>query len=65
MSEQTLPFHYDDLASVEALLEQHPGQIACFVLEPERTTSPSEGFLRGLAGAASAPTARSSSSTRT
>ena len=48
VAEQTLPFHYDDLASVEALLEQHPGQIACFVLEPERTTPPSEGFLRGL-----------------
>ena len=48
VAEQTLPFHYDDLASVEALLDQHPGQIACFVLEPERTTPPSEGFLRGL-----------------
>ncbi len=45
---QTLTFHYNDLASVEALLEQHPGRIACFVLEPERTTPPSEGFLRRL-----------------
>jgi glutamate-1-semialdehyde 2,1-aminomutase len=48
VAEQTLTFHYDDLASVEALLEQHPGRIACFVLEPERTTPPSEGFLRRL-----------------
>ncbi len=48
VAEQTLTFHYDDLGSVEALLEQHPGRIACFVLEPERTTPPSEGFLQGL-----------------
>jgi len=48
VDEQTLTFHYDDLASVEALLEQHPGEIACFVLEPERTTPPSEGFLTRL-----------------
>jgi glutamate-1-semialdehyde 2,1-aminomutase len=48
VAEQTLRFRYDDLASVEALLEQHPGRIACFVLEPERTAPPSEGFLQGL-----------------
>ncbi len=48
IDEQTLTFHYDDLASVEALLERHPGEIACFVLEPERTAPPSEGFLSRL-----------------
>ena len=48
VQEQTLTFHYNDLASVQALLEQHPGKIACFVLEPERTTPPSEGFLKRL-----------------
>jgi glutamate-1-semialdehyde 2,1-aminomutase len=49
VEEQTLAFRYNDLASVEALLEEHPGEIACFVLEPERTTPPSEGFLTRLA----------------
>jgi glutamate-1-semialdehyde 2,1-aminomutase len=48
VEQQTLTFHYDDLASVEALLAEHPGEIACFVLEPERTTPPSEGFLSRL-----------------
>ena len=48
VEEQTLTFHYDDLASVQALLERHPGEIACFMLEPERTTPPSEGFLRRM-----------------
>ena len=41
----TFTFHYNDVASVEALLEQHPGQIACFFLEPERIDPPRDGFL--------------------
>jgi glutamate-1-semialdehyde 2,1-aminomutase len=45
---ETLTFHYDDLDSVEELLATHPGEIACFILEPERTAPPSEGFLRRL-----------------
>jgi glutamate-1-semialdehyde 2,1-aminomutase len=44
----TLTFHYDDLVSVEELLSRHPGEIACFVLEPERASPPSEGYLRRL-----------------
>jgi glutamate-1-semialdehyde 2,1-aminomutase len=41
----TLTFRYDDLTSVDELLAAYPGEIACFVLEPERTIPPSEGFL--------------------
>jgi glutamate-1-semialdehyde 2,1-aminomutase len=48
VAEATLTFRYNDLASVEALLEQHPGQIACFFLEPERVEPPHEGFLERL-----------------
>jgi glutamate-1-semialdehyde 2,1-aminomutase len=48
VEELTLTFRYDDLASVDALLAAHPGEIACFVLEPERTTPPSAGFLQAL-----------------
>jgi glutamate-1-semialdehyde 2,1-aminomutase len=44
----TLTFRYDDLASVEELLSRHPGEIACFVLEPERASPPSEAYLKRL-----------------
>ena len=44
----TLTFRYDDLASVEELLSRHPGEIACFILEPERASPPSEGYLQRL-----------------
>jgi glutamate-1-semialdehyde 2,1-aminomutase len=44
----TLTFHYNDLESVEELLRRHPGEIACFVLEPERTAPPADGFLTRL-----------------
>ena len=44
----TVEFQYNDLESVERLLEQNPGQIACFMLEPERTEPPCDGFLQRL-----------------
>ena len=48
VAELTLTFRYNDLSSVERLLEQHPGQIACFFLEPERTEPPESRFLERL-----------------
>ena len=44
----TLMFSYNDLGSVEELLERYPGRIACFMLEPERTDPPRDGFLQRL-----------------
>jgi glutamate-1-semialdehyde 2,1-aminomutase len=44
----TLEFRYNDIESVEQLLEQHPGAIACFMLEAERTEPPRDDFLRRL-----------------
>lgn len=44
----TVGFRYNDLASVRRLFEQHPGQIACCVLELERTEPPAENFLHEL-----------------
>jgi glutamate-1-semialdehyde 2,1-aminomutase len=41
----TVPFHYNDLESVKALFERYPGQIACLILEPERTEPPANDFL--------------------
>ena len=43
-----MTFRYDDLTSVEELLSRHPGEIACFILEPERASPPSEGYLQRL-----------------
>lgn len=44
----TVKFRYNDLASVEALLEQYPGQIAGFILEPTKGEEPKDGFLHKL-----------------
>jgi glutamate-1-semialdehyde 2,1-aminomutase len=43
---------YNDLRSVEALCEAHPGQLAALIVEPIAgnmgVVAPAEGFLRGL-----------------
>jgi glutamate-1-semialdehyde 2,1-aminomutase len=44
----TVKFCYNDLGSVEQLFAQHPGQIACVIMEAETTTPPTNGFLPGL-----------------
>lgn len=48
VSELTVKFHYNDLASVEALFQQYPDQIACVILEPEKEIEPSDDFLGKL-----------------
>jgi glutamate-1-semialdehyde 2,1-aminomutase len=45
----TVKFSYNDLASVEALFEQHPDRIAAVILEAATATAePKDGFLEGL-----------------
>ena len=44
----TVKFHYNDLASVEALFEEHPGELACVILEAETTEPPVNNFLHEL-----------------
>lgn len=44
--EKTKTFRYNDIASLETLIAQHPGQFACVVLEPAATEEPKEGFLQ-------------------
>ncbi len=46
--ELTLTFRYNDLDSVRALFEAHPGRIAAVLLEPARAEEPAEGFLEDL-----------------
>lgn len=44
--EKTKMFRYNDIASLEVLIAQHPGQFACVVLEPAATEEPMNGFLQ-------------------
>jgi len=48
VTELTLSFRYNDLASLEAALDAHPGQIAAVVLEAETSTTPEPGYLESL-----------------
>jgi glutamate-1-semialdehyde 2,1-aminomutase len=47
-AEQTVQFHYNDLASLRAQFAAHPGQIAAVFLEPARIDEPAPGFLAEL-----------------
>jgi glutamate-1-semialdehyde 2,1-aminomutase len=44
----TLQFRYNDIASLQALFDQHPGQIACVILEAAASVEPQPGFLQAL-----------------
>jgi len=44
----TLKFHYNDINSCKALVEQHKHEIACFILEPISFTEPKDDFLHEL-----------------
>lgn len=41
-------FPYGDLASLEALFADNPGQIACVIMETATSAHPPEGFLEGV-----------------
>ena len=45
---QTVKFRYNDLAGLRGLFAQHPGEIACVVMEAARTEEPEEGYLQGV-----------------
>ncbi len=44
--EKTKMFRYNDIASLEALIAQYPGQFACVILEPAATEEPKDGYLQ-------------------
>ncbi|HSW04739.1 aminotransferase class III-fold pyridoxal phosphate-dependent enzyme [Aquabacterium sp.] len=46
--ELTHPFAYNDLASLQALFDKHPGQIAGVIMEPMGGTEPAPGFLQAV-----------------
>ena len=45
---ETVAFRYNDIASAEKIFAENPGEIACVMLEPERTTAPTDNFLHKL-----------------
>lgn len=46
--DQTKMFRYNDAASVRALFDRYPGEIACVVMEAATTAHPEKGFLDEL-----------------
>jgi len=46
--QNTHRFHYNDLASIEALFNQYGPDIACVMLEPVKVDAPKPGFLEGI-----------------
>lgn len=44
----SVTFRYNDLASAKAMFAEHPGQIACCMLEAARTDDPKDDFLHEL-----------------
>src|SRR5439155_80300 len=45
---RTVTFHYNDIEGVQSLFEEHRGEIACVILEAEKTEPPRNDFLRRL-----------------
>ncbi len=46
--ELTHPFRYNDLASLEKVLSEHPGGFAAVIMEPVNFEEPTTGFLEGV-----------------
>lgn len=49
--ERTVKFTYNDIESVRALFERHPGRIAALIMEAERIVPPAPGFLESVQAA--------------
>jgi glutamate-1-semialdehyde 2,1-aminomutase len=47
-----VPFGFNDLPSLEAVLEQHRGQVAAVIMEAVLLDEPARGFLEGVRAAA-------------
>ncbi len=45
VSDLTKTFTYNDISSLEKLLDEYPGQFACVILEAAATEEPKDGFL--------------------
>ena len=45
ISRLSVTFRYNDIASLKAVFDSHPGAVACVILEAERSDPPADGFL--------------------
>ena len=43
-----LPFEYNQLDQIEAIVSQHGGDLAAVIMEPTRSVDPEPGFLEGV-----------------
>lgn len=48
IQEDTLTFHYNDIASLESLFAKYPDSIACVILEPSSLEHPKDNFLQNV-----------------
>jgi glutamate-1-semialdehyde-2,1-aminomutase len=48
VKELTVSFAYNDLATLERIFEEHPGQVAAVVMEPVGIVPPEAGFLEAV-----------------
>lgn len=48
ISDTTVNFNYNDIASLENLFEKYPNQIAAIILEPASTEEPKNNFLQSV-----------------
>lgn len=48
ISETTVNFNFNDIASLEALFEKYPNQIAAVIMEPAATEEPKNNFLQNV-----------------
>ena len=44
----TVTFRYNDIESVERLFAEHPGRLACLILEPQKYDAPEDDYLHKL-----------------
>lgn len=48
-NERSLKFGYNDCSSLSRLFREHPGEIACVIMEPEAGIEPELGYLESVA----------------
>ena len=48
LTKTAIPFAYDDLDALSALLNAHENQVAAIMMEPLRSDFPSDGYLQGV-----------------
>lgn len=48
LRETSIPFNYNKLNELQAIVDQYPNEVGVIIMEPERDTSPNPGFLEGV-----------------